>query len=55
MEKKPIVGIIFGLIILIIGGLGVYSLDYLNNIYAAYLLIILGLLCLIEHIWKLLK
>ena len=55
MDKKHIIGFVFGLIILIIGGLGVYSLDYLNNIYVAYILIIMGLLAIIEHIVQLLK
>ena len=47
METGPIVGIIYGIILLIIGGLGIYSLDYLNNIYTAYLLVVLGIISLI--------
>lgn len=47
METGGIVGIIYGIILLIIGGLGIYSLDYLNNVYTAYLLVILGIVSLI--------
>ena len=47
METGPIMGFIYGIILLIIGGLGIYSLDYLNNIYTAYILVILGILSII--------
>ena len=47
METGPLLGIIYGIILLIIGGLGVYSLDYLNSTYTAYLIVILGILSLI--------
>ena len=47
MEIGPLLGVIYGIILLIIGGLGVYSLDYLNNIYTAYLLVIPGIISLI--------
>ena len=46
MEIGPSLGIIYGIILLIIGGLGIYSLEYLNK-YTAYLLVILGILSLI--------
>jgi hypothetical protein len=55
MEKKHIVGLIFGLILLIIGTVGAYSLDYLNNVYVAYILILMGILAIAEHISKLRK
>ncbi|MCK5261344.1 MAG: hypothetical protein KAJ44_04115 [Thermoplasmatales archaeon] len=38
---------IYGIILLIIGGLNIYSLEYSNNIYNAYLLVLLGTLSLI--------
>lgn len=44
MEKGGYGGIIFGIIILIIGILGFINIDYLGNIYTAGLLIIIGLL-----------
>jgi membrane-bound ClpP family serine protease len=47
METGGVIGIIYGIILLILGGLGLYSLDYLNNIYTAYFLIILGILAII--------
>ena len=47
MEAGPAIGIIYGLILLIIGGLGIYSLDYLDNTYTAYLLVILGIIGII--------
>jgi hypothetical protein len=47
MEGGPIIGFIYGFILLIIGGLGIYSLDYLSNIYTAYLLVILGIIGII--------
>jgi len=40
---------IYGIILLIIGGLGIYSLEYSNNIYTAYLLVLLGILSLIDE------
>ena len=43
MNKAGLSGIIYGIILLIIGALGVYSLDYLNNIYTAYFILILGI------------
>ena len=43
MNKAGLSGIIYGIILLIIGGLGIYSLDYLNNITTAYFLVILGI------------
>ena len=47
MEAGPLVGVIYGIILLIIGGLGIYSLEYLNNTYTAYLIFILGILSII--------
>ena len=47
MQTGAIIGIIYGIILLILGGLGIYSLDYLNNQYTAYFLVILGILSLI--------
>ena len=47
MEAGPAIGIIYGFILLIIGGLGIYSLDYMNNTYTAYLLILLGIIGII--------
>jgi hypothetical protein len=44
MEVGPSLGIIYGKILLILGILGVYSLDYLNNIYTAYFLVLLGII-----------
>jgi formate hydrogenlyase subunit 3/multisubunit Na+/H+ antiporter MnhD subunit len=46
MEGGPLVGIIYGIILLIMGGLGIYDSKYLNN-YTAYLLVVLGILSLI--------
>jgi len=43
MNKAGLSGIIYGIFLLIIYGLGIYSLDYLNNIATAYLLVILGI------------
>jgi len=51
MVVGGIVGIIYGIILLIIGGLGVYSLDYLNNTYTAYLLVILGIISIIAGVY----
>ena len=51
MEGGPAIGIIYGFILLIIGGLGIYSLDYLNNEYTAYLLVILGIISIIFGIY----
>ena len=47
METGPLMGFVYGIILLIIGGLGIYSLDYLNNIYTAYILVILGIVSII--------
>jgi hypothetical protein len=47
MDTGGTIGIIYGIILIIIGGLGIYSLDWLNNIYVAYLLLIGGILALI--------
>jgi hypothetical protein len=44
MEKGGYVGIVYGIILLIIGILGFVNLDYLGNTYMAGLLLILGLL-----------
>jgi len=44
METGGIVGIIYGIILLIIGILGFINVDYLGNMYMAGLLFILGLL-----------
>ena len=44
MEKGGYVGIVYGIILLIIGILGFVNLDYLCNTYMAGLLLILGLL-----------
>jgi hypothetical protein len=51
MAGGPILGFIYGIILLIIGGLGIYSLDYLNNTYTAYLLVILGIIGIICGIY----
>jgi len=51
MTGGPIIGFIYGFILLIIGGLGIYSLDYLNNTYTAYLLVILGIIGIICGIY----
>ena len=51
METGGVVGIIYGFILLIIGGLGIYSLDYLNNAYIAYLLFLLGILAIIAGVF----
>lgn len=51
MEVGPFLGIIYGIILLIIGGLGIYCLDYLNNVYTAYLLVILGIISLIAGLY----
>lgn len=50
MEKGGYVGIIFGIILLIIGILGFVNVDYLGNIYMASLLFILGLLSFVP-VW----
>ena len=52
MEAGPAIGIIYGIILIILGGLGIYALDYLHDIQTytqvtAYLLIILGIISLI--------
>ena len=44
MEKGGYVGIVYGIILLIIGILGFINIDYLGNVYMAGLLFILGLL-----------
>jgi hypothetical protein len=44
MESGGIVGIIYGIILLIIGMLGFIDISYLGNIYMAGLLFILGLI-----------
>jgi hypothetical protein len=44
MELGGIVGIIYGIILLIISILGFIDLDYLHNVYIAGLLFILGLI-----------
>jgi hypothetical protein len=44
MEHGGIVGIIYGIILLIIGILGLINLDYLANIYTAGLILLLGIL-----------
>jgi hypothetical protein len=51
MEKGPIVGFIYGIILLIIGGLGIYDLNYLNNINSAYLLVILGIISILTGVY----
>jgi len=51
MEAGGVVGIIYGIILLILGGLGIYSLDYLNNSYIAYLLFLLGILAIIAGMY----
>ena len=43
MEKGGMVGIIYGIILLIIGIGGFVDIDYLSNIYVAGLILILGL------------
>lgn len=48
MDVGPAIGIIYGIILLIIGALGVYDTDtYLNNINMGYLLLKLGIIALI--------
>ena len=47
MEKGGIVGLIYGIILLIIGILGFVDIDYLGNSYMAGLLILLGLISFI--------
>jgi hypothetical protein len=47
MEKGGYVGIVYGIILLIIGILGFVNLDYLGNTYMAGLFLILGLLSFI--------
>lgn len=47
MEIGPAIGIIYGIILLIIGALGVYDTETYLNEYTAYLLIILGIISLI--------
>ena len=44
MERGGLVGIIYGIILLIIGILGFVNVDYIGNVYMASLLFILGLL-----------
>jgi hypothetical protein len=44
MEKGGMVGIVYGIILLIIGIAGLINIDYLANIYMAGLIFILGLL-----------
>jgi hypothetical protein len=44
MEKGGYVGIVYGIILLIIGILGFVNIDYLGNTYMAGLLLVLGLL-----------
>jgi hypothetical protein len=51
MNIGPLLGIIYGIILLIIGGLGIYSLEYLNNTYTAYLLVILGIISIIAGVY----
>ena len=47
MEKGGMVGIIYGIILLIIGGVGLYNKQYLCSVYVAAFLFILGILALI--------
>ena len=51
MEAGGVVGIIYGIILLILGGLGIYSLDYLNTVYIAYFLFLLGILAIIAGVY----
>ena len=51
MDIGGVSGIIYGIILTIIGGLGIYSLDYLSNIYIAYLLLIGGILAIIGGVY----
>ena len=44
MEKGGYVGIVYGIILLIIGILGFVDVEYLGNTYMAGLLFILGLI-----------
>jgi amino acid transporter len=47
MDKGGVSGIGYGIILVILGALGIYSLDYLNNIYTAYFLVIIGILAVV--------
>jgi hypothetical protein len=44
MEQGGMVGIIYGIILLIIGIVGLINIDYFANVYVAGLILILGLL-----------
>jgi len=47
MEKGGMIGIIYGIILLIIGGAGLYNKQYLCSFYVAAFLFIFGILALI--------
>ena len=47
MEKGGVIGIIYGIILLIIGGAGLYNKQYLYSFYVAAFLFIFGILALI--------
>ena len=51
MEKGGMVGIIYGIILLIIGGAGLYNKQYLCSAYMAVFLFILGILALLFGVY----
>ena len=47
MKKGGIIGLIYGIILLVLGGFGLYNKSYLCSYYVAGFLFVLGILALI--------